>query len=412
MYKDTINFCASCISCAKHKFGPQSKKAPLETFPEVSGVPFQNISIDLVGPFVQTERGNRWLLTCICLYTRFPEAICLPDIKAETVARASTDYVFCRYGIPKTLLSDNGSQFISLVFKNVCESLGIRHIFTTIYHPQSNECLEKFHFSFKTAISHFVSKSTNDWDRYVNLVLYGLRSSPSKSTGESPYYLLFLRDPILPMEVLTEPRLYHNFAHDDYAAEMRIRMHDAFNIVRKTLKESTERRALQYNKTSIPVKFKVGQKVFVKKEAKPIGLGRKLREKYEGPYRIIEQLSPTTFRIEALYGRKSQITHCNRFKIAKGSEELETPFEELAISEESDIENSEEYLQNDDKEPQLIDDSDLSRVISPILSSPESETPPTTRQSAETPLSLPCSSPALVTRYPQRIRKTPDRFRP
>jgi len=88
---------------------------------------------------------------------------------------------------------------------------------------------KKFHFSLKTAISHFVSKSTNDWDRYVDLVLYRLRSRPSKSNGESPYYLLFLGDPISPMAVLTEPRLNHYFAHDDYASEMRIRMHDAFN---------------------------------------------------------------------------------------------------------------------------------------------------------------------------------------
>jgi len=61
------------------------------------------------------------------------------------------------------------------------------------------------------------------------------------------------------------------------------------------------------------MKFKVGQEVFAKKEAKPLGLGRKLREKYEGPNRITELISSTTFRIVALYGRKSQIPAENEY---------------------------------------------------------------------------------------------------
>ena len=95
LYEDVKRFCAKCESCALRK--PRTlfkKKAPLQFFPAIEG-PFVTVALDLVGPLPMTANGNKWILSFIDLFSKYPETIPVPNHSAETIARCFVDQIIC-----------------------------------------------------------------------------------------------------------------------------------------------------------------------------------------------------------------------------------------------------------------------------------------------------------------------------
>ena len=139
MYNVVKSYCKACHEC--HKAG--ACQAPMKEMPIVT-MPFQHVAIDLVGPLPRAKGGWKYLLTYICLGSRYPEAIPLKTITAIEVAEALLE-IFSRNGVPEVMLSDQGTQFVGLLMKLLCHRLGIDKIRTTPFHPQANGCVERFH---------------------------------------------------------------------------------------------------------------------------------------------------------------------------------------------------------------------------------------------------------------------------
>jgi len=139
-------------------------KAPLQKMP-IIGVPFQMVGIDLVGPITPpSNSANRFILCVVDYATRYPEAVALPGVSTEQVAEALCR-IFSRVGVPKQILSDQGSQFVSDVIKEVYRLLSIQHISNTPYHPQANGLVEKFNGTLKSMIKKLCLERPSDWDR-------------------------------------------------------------------------------------------------------------------------------------------------------------------------------------------------------------------------------------------------------
>lgn len=100
--------------------------------------------IDCVGPFPRTKAGNKFLLTIMCSATRFPEAIPMRKITAPAVVKALLKF-FSLFGLPKTIQTDQGSNFMSRVFAQVMKQLDITHCCSSAYHPESQGAIERFH---------------------------------------------------------------------------------------------------------------------------------------------------------------------------------------------------------------------------------------------------------------------------
>ena len=134
-FKSVEEFCRSCEVCAKNKTvpRPRSPMKPIEVVP----IPFYMIGVDLVGPLQTTSQGNKYILSVIDYYTKYAEAIALPNQEAVTVAKALED-VFTRHGMPSVLLTDQGKNFESKVVASLCEMFGIEKRRTTGYHPQTD----------------------------------------------------------------------------------------------------------------------------------------------------------------------------------------------------------------------------------------------------------------------------------
>lgn len=165
--QDVIAFCNSCHTC--QMVGKPNQKippAPLKPIPAF-GEPFSRVLVDCVGPLPKTKTGNIYLLTIMCASTRFPEAIPLRNIKTRTIVKALTKF-FCLVGIPSSIQSDQGSNFMSSLFKQVMDEMSITQYRSSSYHPESQRALERFHQTLKSMIQKFCFEYQKDWDDGVH----------------------------------------------------------------------------------------------------------------------------------------------------------------------------------------------------------------------------------------------------
>jgi len=122
--------------------------------------------------------------------TRWPEAVPLKTIDADTICPTFMATWVCRFGTPKHLISDQGRQFESGLFRALVEKLGTTHVHTSAYHPQSNGVLERFHRTFKISLKILADNNTR-WLDVIPYVLLGWRNTPSTSTNIAPAQALF-----------------------------------------------------------------------------------------------------------------------------------------------------------------------------------------------------------------------------
>ena len=200
---DVSNYCRSCHTCQvvgkPNQVIPKAGLQPIPAFDE----PFSRIIIDCVGPLPKTKSGNEYLLTIMCAPTRFPEAIPLRNIKTKTIVKALVKF-FTFVGLPKSVQSDQGSNFMSGIFQQVMHELGIEQYRSSAYHPESQGALERFHQTLKNMIRSYCFETEKDWDEGIHLLLFAVRESVQESLGFSPFELVFGHTVRGPLKLLKE----------------------------------------------------------------------------------------------------------------------------------------------------------------------------------------------------------------
>ena len=171
----------------------------------IVGVPFERIAMDLVGPLPQTDRGNVYILVICDYFTKYVEAFALPDQQADTVATAFLEGWIARLGAPRELHTDQGANFESVLFTQVCKLLGIHKTRTTPRNPKSDGLVERQNKTLEKLVGMMVSENQFDWDDQLPYVLMAYRSSVQESTQETPNLMCFGREISLPIDVATPP---------------------------------------------------------------------------------------------------------------------------------------------------------------------------------------------------------------
>ena len=112
--------------------------------------------------------------------------------------------IFSRVGIPKEILTDQGTNFMSELMQQVNTLLRIGHIRTSPYHPQTNGLAERFNGTLKTMIRRFAQEAPGEWDELLPYLLFSYREVPQASTGFSPFELLYGLSVRGPLDILRE----------------------------------------------------------------------------------------------------------------------------------------------------------------------------------------------------------------
>eukprot|EP00731_Ephydatia_muelleri_P035196 Em0104g2a len=199
--RDVAKHCRCCPECQKAQ-NRREQPAPLVPLPVIAE-PFARIAMDIVGPLPRSKSGHKYILV-ICDYaTRYPEAVPLRSCEAEKIAEELIK-LFSRMGIPKEILTDQGSNFTSKLLAELYNMLQVRAIRTTPYHPQTDGLVERFNQTLKAMLRRMVNKEGKDWDRLLPFLLFAYREVPQASTGFSPFELLFGRKVRGPLDVIKE----------------------------------------------------------------------------------------------------------------------------------------------------------------------------------------------------------------
>ena len=208
MCKDIFKHCKACHECRLQNQGQPDDEFKHFTVPEL---PMEMICMDLVGPITPvTLTGNKYILTIIDMLTGYTIAVPIPDKKSETVCGAYRDNIYYTFGGSSRILTDNGTEFKSQEMKAICEELNIKHVFSPVYTPQVNGSMEGWHRFLKACIAKHICGTDLEWDKLVPLAVSAYNFFPCQSSRESPFVLMFGRDPITPIAKLLElhPRYY------------------------------------------------------------------------------------------------------------------------------------------------------------------------------------------------------------
>ena len=310
---DVSQHCKSCHTCQMvGKLNQTIPKASLQPIPAFNE-PFSRIMIDCVGPLPKTKSGCQYLLTIMCASTRFPEAIPLRNIKTKTIVKALVKF-FTFVGIPRSVQSDQGSNFMSGIFQQVMHELGIKQYKSSAYHPECQGALERILQTLKNMIRSYCFDTEKDWDEGIHLLLFAVRESVQESLGFSPFELVFGHTVRGPLKLLKE-----KFLSDDdrslnllqYVSDFKIRLSKACEAAWSNLKSAQSKMKLRYDENAQDRNFEPGDKVLA---LLPIP-GKPLQARYYGPYTVDKKLSGVNYIVNSPGGRKQkQLCHINMLK--------------------------------------------------------------------------------------------------
>ena len=201
-------------------------------------------------------------MTIIDHLTGWPEAFPIPDKSTDTIVSTFINEYLPVHMCPWYILSDNGMEFKNNLMDQALQQLGIDRIFSAPYHPQSNGKLKVFHKYLKPTLKKLCEKGPANWDKYLNQVLTSYRITPNLATAETPFFLVYGRDPNLPLHQLLEPM--QHFLGDPDSGMLNLETHRlAMAIAKKTLDENRFKTAQKTMARDKPA-FQVGDHVYFK----------------------------------------------------------------------------------------------------------------------------------------------------
>ena len=291
MKKAVRQYCRSCVFCQRSKVA-QHVKSPLQPFPPPSSR-FQSLNLDLVGPLPQAE-GFPYLLTIIDRYSRWVEALPLSEITAAACARALVRGWVSRFGVPSHLVTDQGRQFTSSLWRELMVLLGTKHSMTTAYHPQSNGAIERFHRTLKERLmARSQSAGSGSEMEHLPFVLLGLRTAVRDDSACSPADLVYGEPLRLPAAILDPPVAPPASDPSVFVAGLRQAM------------QSTSPVPFVYHGSPpvrVPPSLRSCSHVFLRIDA----VRRPLSPPYEGPFLVLDR-GPKTFVLDRL-GKRTTVT--------------------------------------------------------------------------------------------------------
>ena len=293
MRKDTLRHCKKCHQCSLQNQG--TGEIGFDHF-EVPSLPMEFICMDLVGPISpQTSKGNRYMLTVIDMMTGYTIAVAIPEKRAETVCKVYRDNVYCTFGGSSRILTDNGTEFKSKEMKQICQELDIKQVFSPVYTPQANGRLEGWHRFLKSCIAKHILGAEVEWDDLIPLAVSAYNFFPCQSSKESPFVLMFGRDPITLIAKLLEPKLKF---YGEKGVSLRMdTLRKLYTVVAENIRKAMEKQPRQ---GTTPPKMQVNDLVLVKDSESAV-----FEPRYMPNYRVTAIFGRNRIEVQDEKGNKS-----------------------------------------------------------------------------------------------------------
>ncbi|KAL2228390.1 UNVERIFIED_CONTAM: Gag-Pol polyprotein [Sesamum indicum] len=264
--------------------------------------PFDQWGIDIVGPFSPAQAYKKFIIEAVEYFTKWVEAEAVAKISEKEVINFIWKNIICRFGLPRILISDNGTQFHGRKITKWCKELKIAQHLTVVANPQANGQTK---VTNRTILQHLKTRLENkgSWVDELPGVLWAYRTTPRTATGETLFCLVYGTKAIIPAKIGEESQRVAMYDPETNQDERRFDL-----TVIEEKRDASYARILHHKGLMMkshdrrirPRQLQVGDLVLKKVEAsKHVG---KLEPPWEGPYKVIEIKKKGTYRLQDMHG--------------------------------------------------------------------------------------------------------------
>ena len=320
MFGYITNFCSECEICSQCKVDSPTPKAPLVPIRDPQS-PLEFISID-IAHLPTTKDGYKYVLLVGDIFSKYIEAVPMPNQEADTVVDALWRCWITKLGCPVYLHSDQGSNVDGETVRAVCNKFNIKKRRTSGYHSEGNGFVERNIRSIKEMLRTLLLEfeiPQNQWTQILPGVTFALNTSLSSATKRTPYEVIFGRLPILPIDlVFGTPEDFASVpSPQDYVKDLRIQLRDILAQVNENLDVSRKKMMAQYNRNIHFHDYKPDDIVWLKKKTFKPGESKKLAPRKTGPWCVVRKLpNGVNFEIQDKRSKEFKIVHHNRLSPA------------------------------------------------------------------------------------------------
>nr|ABA96677.1 retrotransposon protein, putative, Ty3-gypsy subclass [Oryza sativa Japonica Group] len=267
----------------------------------------QRWGLDIISPFPVARNGYKFTIVAIEYFSRWIEAEPLGAITSAAVQKFVWKNIVCRFGVPKEFITDNGKQFDSDKFREMCKGLNLEIRFTSVAHPQSNGTAERTNDKILEALKkRLEGAAKGKWPDEMLSILWALRTTPTRPTKFRPFMLLYGDEAMTPTEIGANSRRVM-FSRGEDGREVSLELLEGVRVeALEHMRKYATSTSTTYNKKVRLAKLLPGHLV-LRKKANPVAVG-KLESKWEGPYLIKHRSRTGSFRLATLEGE--EFDHC------------------------------------------------------------------------------------------------------
>ncbi|CAL9011262.1 unnamed protein product [Prunus brigantina] len=305
LHQDASVFVKKCDKCQRFGNIPHIPAEPLS--PIVSPWPFAQWGLDLIGPMPEGKGQVKYAVVAVDYFTKWVEAKALATITAARVEDFVWTDICCRYGIPYAIITDNGRQFDSELFRGFCTRLKINLFFASPAHPQSNGQVEAMNKIVKKLLKRQLEKAKGAWPEKLPEALWAIRTSYRTATGETPFSMAFGSEAVVPVEIGEPSYRTETFTPkgNEEALALSLDLIEERRAQASLRNEAYKQRVSRYYDSRVRTRsFRIGDWVMRK-----VSLATKnptegtLGPSWEGPYEIIGIQRSGAYRLRDTNGK-------------------------------------------------------------------------------------------------------------
>jgi hypothetical protein len=294
---DLVQKYENCQKCARDQKQPSSLTQLIQ--PTWS---LQRWGLDLLGPLPPAQGNLKYDVVAVEYFSKWIEAKSLATITSVTVQKFFWQNIVCHFGVPKAITVDNGAQFDVEAFKNFCDQIGTEIHFASVRHPESNELVERANGIIMTGIMKLIfNQPRGKWPEELIKVVWSHNTTTSRSTGFTPFKLLFGDEAITPEEAKAGSIRTVALAEDeaDYSVAK-----DAIEGTRLQAVENINKyqaKTIKWHDQKVRLKNIKPEHLVLRRVANPDTVG-KLQLKWEGPCLVVSSSRPGSYRLKDMDG--------------------------------------------------------------------------------------------------------------
>lgn len=303
-------YVAQCVTCKETKATSQMLRPPMgQAF--LTERPFQRLYVDLLGPYPRSKAKNTTILIVLDHLTKFVWLKPLRTATANAITMYIESEIFHIFGIPESILTDNGVQFLAKDFKDLLSRYGVQHILTATHSPQANAS-ERVNRSILAAVRSYIDKDQTTWDVHISAIASALRNATHSTTGVSPYFAVFGQHMVQHADSFALLKEMQAMGTGDIEVVPSSEYHNAVNKeIREKLSLAHDRNAKTYNTRTKEVSFSPGQEVYLRSFRQSDfsqNFNAKLGKQWI-PARIVQRHGTSMYMVEERSGKPIKVKY-------------------------------------------------------------------------------------------------------